>query len=99
MFHVTVFTGMCEKPGHPQPPSVCAEISMTLQDELSEMEIRRGQPGTEQAADFLAVSHPPFRAVFPLGKALVGNMQCVGVFRSGLRADSFDGSISYAHLK
>lgn len=52
------------------------------QDELSERKVWRGQAGTEQAATFLAESHPPFQAIFPLGKALVRNVQCMSVFKS-----------------
>ena len=60
--------GDVRNPDTPQPLSVCFRIPMTPQNELSEMEVRRGRPGTEQAAAFLAVSHLPFRAIFPWEK-------------------------------
>lgn len=45
---------------------------MTPQNELSEREVQRGQPGTEQAAGSLAESHLPFRATFPWEKPWSG---------------------------
>lgn len=95
VFLDTALAGICEK-----TQTMLSSIFLLWNPRSQRGQTQRdeGQPGTKQTAVFLAVSHSLFQAIFPLGKALERNVQCVSVFKSELSTNFFDGSISYAYF-